>query len=419
MISEKTLLTSCTVFLITVWLTACEGTNLSTGDVLTEQIPTSSSSATPYPSPMPACSVVSVENTPGPTEISLFTDISEADWIRGTEDARITFVNYCDFQSPFCASLAQVFAQLEVEFSQDFRLIYRHFPLLNRHDKSALATQAAEAAGVQGSFWRMYDQLYGRQSDWISQSPENFQVWLDDRAQAIGLDLDQWQSDIADENIRDQVQFTWERALSLGLPGTPFLLLNGVIYEGPRDFTSLSSIIRLTLLESRHFHRCPPQVIDPDNEYTVTLHTERGDITIALYPQEAPLAVNSFIYLAQQGWYDSNPFFMVKTNFMAQSGDPSGTGLGTPGYLFDVEIAPNLRFDGPGIVALNNTGPTSNGSIFFITFAAQPQLEGQYTIIGRVIRGLDVLNRLTTRDPIPGSPAEPADLLLSVSIEEK
>lgn len=416
--SKKILVNSCGLAIITLWLTACQGSNLSNADVLTDQSPPSNTSTTPYPSASPGCTVISLENTPGPTEISLFTEVSDADRTRGNPEAKVTFVNYCDFQSPFCAALAYVFAQLELEFGEDFRLIYRHFPLLNQHDKSALATQAVEAAGLQDAFWQMYDQLYGRQSEWVSLSLDDFQTWLDGRADEVGLDIDQWHADITGEDIQSRVQSAWEEALSLGLPGTPFILLNGVIYEGPRDYDSLASIIRLTLLESRHFHDCPPRVIDPDKEYTVTLHTERGDITIVLYPQEAPLAVNSFVYLAKQGWYDSNPFFMVKPNYIAQAGDPSGTGFGTPGYLFDVEIAQNLRFDGPGIVALNNNGPTSNGSIFFITFSAQPQMEGRYTIIGRVIQGLDVLERLTTRDPVPGVVTEPADLLLSVSVDE-
>ncbi|HEX7974682.1 MAG TPA: peptidylprolyl isomerase, partial [Anaerolineales bacterium] len=150
-----------------------------------------------------------------------------------------------------------------------------------------------------------------------------------------------------------------------------------------------------------------------------TLHTEKGDIAMDLYADKAPLAVNSFIFLAKQGWYDGVTFHRVIEGYIAQGGDPSGTGFGTPGYAFDNEISPDLKFDSPGILAMANAGPGSNGSQFFITLAPTPKLDGNYTIFGKVISGMDVVEKLSPRDPSQGLGLPPGDKILSVSIDEK
>ncbi|MDO9347998.1 MAG: peptidylprolyl isomerase, partial [Anaerolineales bacterium] len=133
-----------------------------------------------------------------------------------------------------------------------------------------------------------------------------------------------------------------------------------------------------------------------------------GEVVIQLYADKTPFTVNNFIFLARHGWYDGITFHSVLPGFMAQTGDPSGTGMGNPGYLFGDEIDSSLRFDRPGVVSMANTGPDTNGSQFFITYGPASHLDGGYTIFGQVIRGMDVLAALTARDP-----------LLSVTIEEK
>jgi cyclophilin family peptidyl-prolyl cis-trans isomerase len=109
----------------------------------------------------------------------------------------------------------------------------------------------------------------------------------------------------------------------------------------------------------------------------------------------------------------------VLPGFVAQTGDPSGTGQGNPGYMFDNEIVPTLKFDQAGIVGMANSGPDTNGSQFFITYAPVPSLNGSYTIFGKVLSGMDVLEKLTPRDPQPGVSLPPGDKLISVTIEEK
>ena len=310
-------------------------------------------------------------------------------------------------------------AQLQADNPQDVRIVYRHFPLLSIHDKAALATQASEAAGAQGKFWEMHDLLFERQAEWSGQSVDEFESWLADRAEELGLETEQFEADLNSEASADIAQKGWEAGVAANLPGTPFLLINGQYYGGPSDYGSLESIVRVIQLEDRQFTECPPMTIDPARQYTATLTTEKGDIVIELDPQTAPLAVNSLIFLARNDWFDGVTFHRVLPGFVAQTGDPTGTGLGGPGYAFDNEVSPDLSFDEAGVVGMANAGAGSNGSQFFITLGPAPHLNGGYTIFGRVISGMDVVNSLTPRDPQQSADLPAGDKILDVIIEEK
>jgi cyclophilin family peptidyl-prolyl cis-trans isomerase len=172
-------------------------------------------------------------------------------------------------------------------------------------------------------------------------------------------------------------------------------------------------------LEKNQFTACPPMTVDSNKEYFATLHTDKDDIKIQLFADKAPIAVNNFIFLAKQGWYDNVTFHRVLPEFVAQAGDPSGTGFGGPGYAFVNEVSPDLKFDQPGRVGMANSGKDSNGSQFFITFAPTPQLDGGYTIFGQVIEGMDVAKSLTPRDPSQTLDLPPGDKIKSIDIEEK
>lgn len=165
------------------------------------------------------------------------------------------------------------------------------------------------------------------------------------------------------------------------------------------------------------FVECPPQVIDLDKQYRATIFTEKGNIVIQLYPEVAPFTVNNFVFLAQQGWYDNNTFHRVLPGFIAQAGDPSGLGWGGPGYVFSDEIS-LMSFDGPGVVAMANSGPSTNGSQFFIADKELPQLDGAYAIFGQVIEGMDVVRALTPRDPGTGAELPAGDVIQTIRIEE-
>ncbi len=130
--------------------------------------------------------------------------------------------------------------------------------------------------------------------------------------------------------------------------------------------------------------------IDTTKRYVATFNTNQGSIVIELLPNDAPKTVNNFVFLAREGYYDGVIFHRVIENFMIQGGDPTGTGGGGPGYNFEDEFVPSLVFDRPGILAMANAGPNTNGSQFFITTVPTPHLNQRHTIFGTVLEGQDV-----------------------------
>src|SRR5712691_8064764 len=111
---------------------------------------------------------------------------------------------------------------------------------------------------------------------------------------------------------------------------------------------------------AKQYARPPAMAIDPNKRYTATFHTEKGDFTVELFAKDAPQTVNNFVFLARDGFYDGVTFHRVIRDFMAQGGDPTGTGSGGPGYQFADEFHPDLRHDGPGVLSMANAGPNTN-----------------------------------------------------------
>ncbi len=169
----------------------------------------------------------------------------------------------------------------------------------------------------------------------------------------------------------------------------------------------------------KQWPQAPEMQIDVNKQYTATLDTVRGKIVVELWPQVAPQTVNSFVFLARQGYYDGVTFHRVLPGFMAQGGDPTGTGRGGPGYYLPNETSTEVTFDQAGLMAMANAGPDTNGSQFFITYDATPQLNGGYTIFGAVVSGLEVALALTPRDPQKDPNAPPGDTINTITIEEK
>jgi len=277
---------------------------------------------------------------------------------------------------------------------------------------------ATEAAGKQGKFWEMHDLIFAEQQTWSDFTTEQFNSWAVEQAKGLGLDSVKFAADLEDPGIAEKLQAAQQEGARAGIPGTPYLLFNGKTWQGPRDLETLRAVIKLTELEKRQFLGCPPTMIDPSKQYFARLQTGKGEIVIQLFPDKAPITVNSFVFLAQNGWFDGIIFHRVLTGFVAQSGDPSGTGYGGPGYAFRNEIN-DLKYDKEGMVGMANAGADSNGSQFFITLAPVPDLDGSYTVFGQVVQGLDVLSKLTPRDPSNGGELPPGDVILKVTIEEK
>jgi len=132
----------------------------------------------------------------------------------------------------------------------------------------------------------------------------------------------------------------------------------------------------------------------------VILHTSKGDIAGTLFATKAPMTTANYLNLAQKGFYNGLTFHRVINPFMIQGGDPQGNGTGGPGYIFDNEIDPTLKFDKPGVFAMANAGPNTNGSQFFITHIPYPSLNGGYSIFGQVTSGQEVVNQIVIGDRI-------------------
>ena len=167
---------------------------------------------------------------------------------------------------------------------------------------------------------------------------------------------------------------------------------------------------------AKKYASAPPMSIDEKRRYSAVFKTEKGDFEVELYAQQAPRTVNNFVFLARDGFYDGVTFHRVLRGFMAQAGDPTGTGTGGPGYKFADEFHPALRHSGPGILSMANAGPNTNGSQFFITHVATPHLDNRHSVFGKVTKGMEVVNSIPERDP--GRAREPGVKIQSIEIRE-
>jgi cyclophilin family peptidyl-prolyl cis-trans isomerase len=160
----------------------------------------------------------------------------------------------------------------------------------------------------------------------------------------------------------------------------------------------------------------PAMSIDPKKRYTAMFKTEKGNFEVELYADKAPKTVNNFVFLSRDGFYDGVTFHRVIKDFMAQGGDPTGTGTGGPGYKFADEFHPDLKHSKPGILSMANAGRNTNGSQFFITFAPTPHLDGKHSVFGQVVKGMEVVRSIPERDP--GRAREPGTKILTIEIRE-
>ena len=169
----------------------------------------------------------------------------------------------------------------------------------------------------------------------------------------------------------------------------------------------------------KQYPAAPPMTIDVNKAYTATIKTPRGDIVVKLRPDLAPETVNSFVFLARDGYYNGLTWHRVLADFMAQGGDPTGTGMGGPGYTVKGEFSANVSFDKPGYLAMARPGNdvNGNGSQFFITTAPATYLDNQYTIFGEVTAGQDIVNGIPLRDP--ESATTPGEAMESITISEQ
>ncbi len=396
-------------------LTSCSSTSDTTATATPGLVPTLVPAT---PTTNIGCSAITTEPTPQAS--SALPAITSADYVRGPDNASTTLIVYCEFQSGQCQVMGDILDKLKQSHPNDVRVVFRPLPAATSLlDKSEITVQAVIAAGNQNKFWEMRAILRSKYNDWINLTATTFEPWAVSRASGLGLDGAKFKADLTSAETAARAKSMRDAAANLGIKSLPVVFVNGSLQQAyVIDYASLDATISLIALGAHEFISCPPFAIDPNKQYIATVHTEKGDIVIQLFPDKAPLAVNSFVFLAQNNWFNGVTFHSVIPGFVAQAGDPSGTGRGGPGYFFKNEIS-DLKYDKPGVVGMANSGPDTNGSQFFITFAPQPKIDGAYTIFGQVIQGMNVVENLTPRDPSKTAGLPPGDKIINVTIEEK
>ena len=391
-------------------VSACTPTATPTAeptDVVTEEVtsvPTTAATEITYTGQMPCMAVFDYELSEEAAAYQAVVDqlppVTDADWILGDPDAPVTIIEYSDFQCPACGNYAMNFVKPVLElFPDSVRIVFRDMPLPSIHDKAYISSMVGKAAGNQGLFWEMYDILYMNQSVWFYYTEEEFIDWAKEQAQTLGLDMAQFEADVYDEDVRAALEENTNDLLNLGVHYTPFVIINDRISrDGNPDLFSM-----IGLYQYNGSAECPDWVIDPSKSYTAILDTTVGEIAIDLFADVAPLAVNNFVFLAQKGWYDGLSFHRVIEDYIAQTGDPSGTGYISPGYKFVNETDNGLSFDKAGVVGMANPGADQNGSQFFITMEPAADLDGGYTIFGQVQEGsLALIGQIAVHAPAIG-----------------
>lgn len=352
--------------------------------------------------------------------------LGAADHIFGPDKAFLTIAVYSDFQCKQCVDVARSLIAIQDRYKDDVRIIWRHFPQKNNNN-ARLAAQASEAASDQDRFWPMHDLLFVKQAEWSNLPSDQFRAKLSEYAKLIGIpDMNTFNTTLDTHRYAQLIEVAYQEALALGFKGVPALLFNGIPYDSRIDEYALDDYTRLRLLEKRWFKKAPTLLVNLDHHFTATLVTEKGDVEIELLPKAAPVAVNNFIFLARQGWYDNITFHLV-TPILVETGDPSGSGLGTAGYNIVDEFDSGMLLDREGLVAMVNSFDqglqNSASSQFFITLAPWQPVEytKHHSIFGRVTKGMDVLRKLRPRNPFdethdPNPP--PGDKLITVKILE-
>ena len=361
-------------------------------------------------------------NTPYPG----LPEVSEDDYTVGPDDAILTFLEYSEPQCPYCAQLEPILTAFQAMYPDDVRLVFRFRPFsADFHDKSIIASQAMVAAGIQGKFTELKNFLFERQYQdaeseasmpetdfWAGLPAEDFDAWLEDQVPALGIDAGQLLADMYSDEVIAKVQQFKDEADELGINGTPYLFINGYQWrESSRSIELFTIYLKLLKNQENEMDACPPTIIDENKTYTATISTTQGDIVAELYPDKAPYAVNSFVFLADEGWYNDLPILALATENFILSGDPTGTVYGGAGYAY-LDEESDLTFDEPGMLSVYSIGPGYglNGSVFFIN--KDTRTDNERTIFGKVIEGLDILDKFEIQDPV-------TDKVLEITITEE
>lgn len=353
-------------------------------------------------------------------------EASNDDLSVGPKNAPITIIEYSQLTCPACVSFEPILTALRELMPNDVRIIFRHFPF---QPNALLTAQALEAANNQDKFEEFKNFMFDRRlrnpnnpdhaflkddDFWGSLNESQIEQWLAENIGEIGVDFDQLKADMYSDEIVQKVAAAYANAQSLGIGATPTLFING--YQWPeqvgRNLETMLIFVRLVMHQENEYSECPPTVIEQGKEYSAVISTTKGDVEVALFEDVAPYAVNSFVFLAEEGWYDDSSFFVTDEYII--SGDPSDTTYGGPGYAYLDEISGDLSMENVGQLVINNLQPGINGSSFFINKVGLPDFEGR-TIFGEVTKGMDVVNSLDLRE---NTNSTALDRILSITITE-
>jgi cyclophilin family peptidyl-prolyl cis-trans isomerase/protein-disulfide isomerase len=350
-----------------------------------------------------------------------YPEASDQDWSIGPEDASVTIISYSDFQCPYCSQMDPEIMNLYEAHPDDTRVVFRHFPL-SYHELAANGAIAAEYVGDQlgdEAFFDFIGTIFAAQSSWGALSLEEFNTYLKDVIEAdFGLVPADFDAILADETYNANVSEDYANGTAF-VTGTPFVLMNGIplMYIPAASFEEAWQFA--VDFPASQYTSCPEFTLDRGKQYFATVETTKGSFVMELFVDSAPTTVNSFIALAEDGYFDDVNFHRVIQGFVAQTGDPTGSGIFGPGYEFANEIDPSLSYNSRGIVGMANSGADTNGSQFFITYSPQPALNGGYTIFAYIVEGMDVVESLQAIDPNnPVAGIEP-DKIVSITISEE
>lgn len=334
--------------------------------------------------------------------------VTEADHVIGPDDALVTIMYYSDYACEYCADLSDALQNILPNYD-NVRIVYRPLPLLT--DNSFIAAQAAESVAAQAgpdAFIEFGKMMYGSQGEWPAEDEGDLLARMSEYAEIVGADPDQMAEDVSEGAYIEAVVASAGPAVQAGIETLPLVFVNGQPYNPPpQDPAALEAIIDIGLTEQT-YHELPPLQIDPGGAYRAWIETTQGTIIVDLYAEVAPQTVNNFAYLACRGYYENIYWHRVIPGFVAQAGDPSGTGIGGPSYgvpdeyITEAYTSADLTFEeGAGLLSMaKSNAPDSAGSQFFITLEPDPvngpatYLDEDFTIFGRVIAGQEVAEAL-------------------------
>jgi cyclophilin family peptidyl-prolyl cis-trans isomerase/predicted DsbA family dithiol-disulfide isomerase len=339
----------------------------------------------------------------------------------GAEHPYVSYIAYLDLADKTSADVLTSLLSTVNEMKDKTRLVIRY---VVSGESSSLAAQSAESVYDQkGSeaYWKMLGLLAENQPKWTGTPTADLPATLAGYAETAGADADTVKSDLQAGKYKDAVTVSGSRAEAIGVTATPFLFANDLkLDKPPSDTKTLKLIANIVMLHAQ-YGTAPEMVIDPSKDYSAWIVTEKGTVAVDLFADLTPETVNNFAYLACVGFYDGVTFHRVLPGFVAQAGDPTGTGVGGPGYTISDEYQNSaLTFDREGWLSMAHTSePNSAGSQFFITFGPAPNLDGSFTIFGQVVKGMDVVKAISPRDPDQPTEPPPGDSIETIVVRQE